>query len=98
MLTYLHFRDRLQALPALRNGEVDFDLLCQDLQKRAKCSDSGAAVHEADFDEVIKRQLVSKKPEEILANDTAMLEASAASELRTHSSASVPSTPAEPTT
>jgi len=46
--------DRLQACPRIREGEFDLDLLCKDLQKKAKCSETGAVVNEADFNRVVK--------------------------------------------
>jgi len=46
--------DRLQACPKVKEGEFDLDLLCKDLQKKAKCSETGAVIHESDFNKVMK--------------------------------------------
>lgn len=51
-LTYI--RDRLQACPKVKDGEFDLDLLCKDLQKKAKCSETGAVVNESDFNKIMK--------------------------------------------
>ena len=48
------FRDRLQACPKVKDGEFDLDLLCKDLQKKAKCSETGAVVNESDFNKIMK--------------------------------------------
>lgn len=47
-------RDRLQACPKVKDGEFDLDLLCKDLQKKAKCSETGAVVNESDFNKIMK--------------------------------------------
>lgn len=47
-------RDRLQACPKVKEGEFDLDLLCKDLQKKAKCSETGAVVNESDFNKIMK--------------------------------------------
>ncbi|KAE9363343.1 PAP1-domain-containing protein [Stipitochalara longipes BDJ] len=47
--------DRLQACPTVKEGEFDLDLLCKDLQKKAKCSETGAVVNESDFNVIMKR-------------------------------------------
>jgi len=47
------FRDRLQACPKVKEGEFDLDLLCKDLQKKAKCSETGAVVNESDFNKIM---------------------------------------------
>lgn len=46
--------DRLQACPKVKEGEFDLDLLCKDLQKKAKCSETGAVVNESDFNKIMK--------------------------------------------
>ena len=46
-------RDRLQACPKVKEGEFDLDLLCKDLQKKAKCSETGAVVNESDFNKIM---------------------------------------------
>ncbi|APA15629.1 hypothetical protein sscle_15g103990 [Sclerotinia sclerotiorum 1980 UF-70] len=45
--------DRLQNCPKVREGEFDLDSLCKDLQKKAKCSETGAVVNEADFQKIM---------------------------------------------
>lgn len=47
-------RDRLQACPKVKEGEFDLDLLCKDLQKKAKCSETGAVVNESDFNQIME--------------------------------------------
>ena len=47
-------RDRLQSCPKVKEGEFDLDLLCKDLQKKAKCSETGAVVNESDFNKIMK--------------------------------------------
>lgn len=46
--------DRLQSCPKVKEGEFDLDLLCKDLQKKAKCSETGAVVNESDFNKIMK--------------------------------------------
>jgi len=46
--------DRLQSCPKVKDGEFDLDLLCKDLQKKAKCSETGAVVNESDFNKIMK--------------------------------------------
>ncbi|KAI9650860.1 DNA-binding transcription factor yap1 [Ciborinia camelliae] len=46
--------DRLQNCPKVREGEFDLDSLCKDLQKKAKCSETGAVVNESDFQNIMK--------------------------------------------
>ncbi|RDL37195.1 PAP1-domain-containing protein [Venustampulla echinocandica] len=46
--------DRLQQCPKVKEGEFDLDLLCKDLQKKAKCSETGAVVNESDFNRIMK--------------------------------------------
>jgi len=48
-------RDRLQACPRVQEGGFDLDLLCSDLQKKAKCSETGAVVNETDFNKIIQK-------------------------------------------
>jgi AP-1-like factor len=50
----VNYRDRLQACPKVKEGEFDLDLLCKDLQKKAKCSETGAVVNESDFNKIMK--------------------------------------------
>ncbi|PQE15266.1 Transcription factor PAP1 protein [Rutstroemia sp. NJR-2017a BVV2] len=47
-------RDRLQNCPRVKEGEFDLDGLCKDLQKKAKCSETGAVVNEADFNKIMQ--------------------------------------------
>ncbi|KAK0641167.1 transcription factor PAP1-domain-containing protein [Cercophora newfieldiana] len=50
-------RETLQNCPRVQNGDFDLDGLCSDLQKKAKCSGSGAVVDEQDFQVVMKKYL-----------------------------------------
>lgn len=61
-------RDRLQACPKVKEGEFDLDLLCKDLQKKARCSETGAVVNESDFDKIMKSYVGEKNK---LANKAA---------------------------
>ncbi|KAH8601131.1 transcription factor PAP1-domain-containing protein [Bisporella sp. PMI_857] len=54
LLTCNTIWDRLQACPKVKEGEFDLDLLCKDLQKKAKCSETGAVVNEDDFNNIMK--------------------------------------------
>ena len=56
-------RDRLQACPKVKEGEFDLDLLCKDLQKKAKCSETGAVVNESDFNKIMKNYVDQKTSE-----------------------------------
>jgi AP-1-like factor len=47
----------LQACPKVKEGEFDLDLLCKDLQKKAKCSETGAVVNESDFNQIMKSHI-----------------------------------------
>ncbi|CAG8980929.1 hypothetical protein HYALB_00003788 [Hymenoscyphus albidus] len=53
--------DRLQACPKVKDGEFDLDTLCQDLQKKAKCSEKGAVVYESDFNQVMSDYATGEK-------------------------------------
>lgn len=59
------FRDRLQQCPKVKEGEFDLDTLCKDLQKKAKCSETGAVVNESDFNNIMhsysQKQLLNGK-------------------------------------
>ncbi|KUJ23001.1 PAP1-domain-containing protein [Mollisia scopiformis] len=55
--------DRLQACPKVKDGEFDLDLLCKDLQKKAKCSETGAVVNESDFNKIMKSYVEQKATE-----------------------------------
>lgn len=57
MLTCNKIWEHLQNCPKVQNGDFDLDGLCSDLQKKAKCSGSGAVVDEADFKNVMKKYL-----------------------------------------
>lgn len=50
-------REKLQNCPKVQSGDFDLDGLCSDLQKKAKCSGSGAVVDEHDFKNVMKKYL-----------------------------------------
>ncbi|KAG9243881.1 BAP1, transcription factor bZIP [Calycina marina] len=54
LLTCNTIWDRLQACPKVKEGGFDLDLLCKDLQKKAKCSETGAVVNESDFNKIMK--------------------------------------------
>jgi len=54
LLTCNTIWDRLQACPKVKEGEFDLDVLCKDLQKKAKCSETGAVVNESDFNKIMK--------------------------------------------
>jgi len=54
LLTCNSIWDRLQACPKVKEGEFDLDLLCKDLQKKAKCSETGAVVNESDFNQIMR--------------------------------------------
>lgn len=54
-------RDRLQSCPKVKDGEFDLDLLCKDLQKKAKCSETGAVVNESDFNSIMKSYVEGKQ-------------------------------------
>jgi len=60
-LTNKTTRDRLQACPKVKEGEFDLDLLCKDLQKKAKCSETGAVVNESDFNSVLQNYVNGSK-------------------------------------
>lgn len=55
-----HLRDRLQACPKVKEGDFDLDLLCKDLQKKARCSETGAVVNESDFNNVLMSHVGKK--------------------------------------
>lgn len=57
MLTCNKIWERLQNCPKVQNGDFDLDGLCSDLQKKAKCSGSGAVVDEKDFKFVMNKYL-----------------------------------------
>lgn len=50
-------REKLQNCPSVQSGDFDLDGLCSDLQKKAKCSGSGAVVDERTFKNVMKKYL-----------------------------------------
>lgn len=52
-----YHREKLQNCPKVQNGDFDLDGLCSDLQKKAKCSGSGAVVDERTFKDVMKKYL-----------------------------------------
>lgn len=51
------YREKLQHCPKVRDGDFDLDGLCSDLQKKAKCSGSGAVVDEKTFKDVMRKYL-----------------------------------------
>lgn len=51
------YREKLQNCPKVQSGDFDLDGLCSDLQKKAKCSGSGAVVDEQTFKTVMKKYL-----------------------------------------
>ncbi|CAK7219305.1 DNA-binding transcription factor yap1 [Sporothrix bragantina] len=57
LLTCNKIWERLQNCPKVQNGDFDLDGLCSDLQKKAKCSGSGAVVDEKDFKFVMNKYL-----------------------------------------
>jgi len=63
MLTCNTIWDRLQACPKVKEGEFDLDSLCKDLQKKAKCSETGAVVNESDFNKIMKSYVDQKVAE-----------------------------------
>ncbi|KAJ4393208.1 DNA-binding transcription factor yap1 [Gnomoniopsis smithogilvyi] len=52
--------EKLQNCPKVQNGDFDLDGLCSDLQKKARCSGSGAVVDERTFQNVMKKYLGNK--------------------------------------
>ncbi|KAH8816154.1 BAP1, transcription factor bZIP [Xylogone sp. PMI_703] len=72
ILSLLICGDRLQACPKLKEGEFDLDGLCKDLQKKAKCSETGAVVNESDFHQVLENyvghKVDSKAMEDMVRN------------------------------
>ena len=59
-----HYRETLQNCPKVQSGDFDLDGLCSDLQKKAKCSGTGAVVDENDFKAVMKKYLGEHKTDE----------------------------------
>ncbi|KAK1771768.1 PAP1-domain-containing protein [Phialemonium atrogriseum] len=57
LLTCNKIWEKLQNCPKVQSGDFDLDGLCSDLQKKAKCSGSGAVVDEHDFKNVMKKYL-----------------------------------------
>lgn len=57
LLTCNKIWEQLQNCPKVQSGDFDLDGLCSDLQKKAKCSGSGAVVDEGDFKAVMKKYL-----------------------------------------
>lgn len=52
-----YYREKLQDCPRVQSGDFDLDGLCSDLQKKAKCSGSGAVVDESTFKNVMQKYL-----------------------------------------
>ncbi|KAK5661946.1 hypothetical protein OQA88_10056 [Cercophora sp. LCS_1] len=61
LLTCNKIWEKLQTCPRVQNGDFDLDGLCSDLQKKAKCSGTGAVVDEQDFKAVMKKYLGDKQ-------------------------------------
>ncbi|KAL1875820.1 DNA-binding transcription factor yap1 [Diaporthe australafricana] len=57
LLTCNKIWEKLQSCPRVQNGDFDLDGLCSDLQKKAKCSGSGAVVDESTFKKVMQKYL-----------------------------------------
>ncbi|POS72962.1 hypothetical protein DHEL01_v208641 [Diaporthe helianthi] len=57
LLTCNKIWEKLQSCPKVQNGDFDLDGLCSDLQKKAKCSGSGAVVDESTFKKVMQKYL-----------------------------------------
>lgn len=64
----IRIRERLQSCPKVQSGDFDLDGLCSDLQKKAKCSGSGAVVDEKDFKNVMSKYLGGKEECDLVAN------------------------------
>jgi AP-1-like factor len=45
----------------VKDGEFDLDVLCKDLQKKAKCSETGAVVNESDFNKIMNSYVSNGK-------------------------------------
>ena len=58
----LLFRDRLQACPKVKEGEFEPRPAVKDLQKKAKCSETGAVVNESDFNKIMNSYVGQEKP------------------------------------
>lgn len=56
-LTDMFLRERLQNCEKVQSGDFDLDGLCSELQKKAKCSGSGAVVEESEFHSVMRKYL-----------------------------------------
>ncbi|KUI55625.1 AP-1-like transcription factor [Cytospora mali] len=57
LLTCNKIWEKLQDCPRVQSGDFDLDGLCSDLQKKAKCSGSGAVVDEHTFKNVMQKYL-----------------------------------------
>ncbi|KAK3381343.1 transcription factor PAP1-domain-containing protein [Podospora didyma] len=57
VLTCNKIWEKLQDCPRVQSGDFDLDGLCSDLQKKAKCSGTGAVVDEQDFKNVMRKYL-----------------------------------------
>ena len=56
LLTTMPFRDRIQCMEKLRNGgDVDIDLLCSDMKKKARCSEMGSVIDQDAVDHMLAR-------------------------------------------
>ncbi|KAJ9151376.1 AP-1-like transcription factor [Pleurostoma richardsiae] len=63
LLTCNKIWEKLQNCPKVQNGDFDLEGLCSDLQKKAKCSGSGAVVDEKDFKNVMQKYLGKNEKE-----------------------------------
>lgn len=63
-----YYREKLQDCPRVQSGDFDLDGLCSDLQKKAKCSGSGAVVDESTFKNVMEKYL-GKSDDEVEASN-----------------------------
>ncbi|KAK3316147.1 transcription factor PAP1-domain-containing protein [Apodospora peruviana] len=68
LLTCNKIWERLQNCPKVQSGDFDLDGLCSDLQKKAKCSGTGAVVDESDFKKVMKKYLGGKDECQLVDN------------------------------
>lgn len=70
LLTCNKIWEQLQECPKVQSGDFDLDGLCSELQKKAKCSGSGAVVEEREFKSVMQKYLgkTDKEMEECNSN------------------------------
>ncbi|ROW01228.1 hypothetical protein VMCG_05834 [Cytospora schulzeri] len=68
LLTCNKIWEKLQDCPRVQSGDFDLDGLCSDLQKKAKCSGSGAVVDESTFKNVMQKYLGNSDAEREASN------------------------------